>query len=342
MSEDTSERGGRSVGGGSEPKGREAQAELASEDEIDQSFTRRQTVAAALGVGLLGAGSGCTINIGTGNNPTPTPTRDNSGTATPGQTTTETSGTATPEETTTETSGTETPEETTTETPTEPEVDPSDASLVMHHPLDGDYNDVKNDVDGNPAERGMSFVDDSQRGAVLSLDGAGQGASGGHYTYDGEDLDPYVDTGSAVSLGLWVKPSGLSGWQIFAQSPGLIIDIRGGNLRSREWRNGRNIFMTKVEASAVLSPREWAYIVGTVTPGAQAHLYVNGEHVASASAPNNAGFPSEFRDLRAIGYVGNDVDGGSDSHYVGIVDDVRYYEGELSGDSVQDIYERKN
>lgn len=209
-----------------------------------------------------------------------------------------------------------------------------DATLVMHHPLDGDYTDAENDVDGNPAERGMSFVDDSQRGTVLSVDGAGQGASGGHYTYDGADLDPYVDTGSAISLGLRVKPSGLGGWQVLAQAPGMVIDIRNDNLRFREWRNGRNIFMADAEASAVLSQENWAYIVGTLTPGSQAHLYIDNERIDSSPAPSNAGFPSDFRDVRAIGYVGGDVDGSFDSHYVGLIDDVRYYEGTLYADSV--------
>ena len=133
------------------------------------------------------------------------------------------------------------------------------------------------------------------------------------------------------SFTVWVKPAaiGSKGYVVALRSASdgdVALSVRDdGRVRFRVAENSG----TAAFSSTVLSAGSWYHLAGT-WDGSRLAVYVDGVEEASNT---QSGEPGNGNGIR----LGNnpDVDG---SHFNGVMDDVRFYDRELSPTEVQSIY----
>lgn len=234
------------------------------------------------------------------------------------------------------------PEEDTETQENEQESALDQATPVFHHPLSGDFSDEVNDVSGEPAESGVAFVEEDGK-SVLELEGDGAGDSGGYYDIQYEEAAQYIREGDPVSISVWVKPENNQQWEGIFNGGGLTIDTRNGSVRC-SWYNpskGEQEFLMQAEATEYLPNGEWTHVVATLTPSEQAQFYINGEQVDSDDVDDDAGFRNKGNDVLRVGFHPTASDGAADNHFGGRIDDLRFYNGVLTSDAIQTLFEAR-
>lgn len=215
--------------------------------------------------------------------------------------------------------------------------------LVVRHALDGSYADSTNDVDGRPAASGLAFVDD-QRGTVLDFRGRGAGSKAGYYDLPYDALDRHFDVGDPVTTAFWLAPAALDDWYATFSGTGVAVGLRGGDLRlSRFNTQTRSTdYGTSVPADSVLDAGSWTHLVGTVEPGAEARLFVDGTGVATTGVDADQGYqPKQPSDIDAarVGFPPSGDDGAYDAHLDGRLDDLRLYRGSVDEAGAEALYD---
>jgi hypothetical protein len=214
----------------------------------------------------------------------------------------------------------------------------SSVTLAFRHELNGDFSDSANSITGEPASDGYEFVED-RNGTVLELSGSGMSTSGGYYSIPQDAVAEYFSTGDPFTIAQWVKPENNEEWEMIHSAPSAAINTRFGNIRMNDFDNGSNQYVADADVAEYLPNNEWSHVVGTVEPGESADLYVDGELVGTDSADEDRGFRTNEGQTHAVGYHGDDVDGGFDSHFTGRIDDVRFYNGAMDAEQVQTLYQ---
>ena len=105
----------------------------------------------------------------------------------------------------------------------------------------------------------------------------------------------------------------------------------------------------------VLTPGKMQHIVATIDKNSYPHIYIDGKEIELTVAWHNEGgaceLPSVTRDLCYIGkpndeWMGFDDDGGTHDHkdnnlFVGVMDEVKFFEDTLSLNEIKSIYENE-
>lgn len=210
----------------------------------------------------------------------------------------------------------------------------SDATTVLAHDYDGDLTDSVNSVDGIAAESGLRFSRASGRSA-LELAGDGASDDGGYYDIPDAALSEHLAPGASFSVTLWVRPDQLEGWEMILNGDGLIIDLRGGELRIRWYQSGRSVYRRAVPAGEYLTSGEWSHIGAVVDAGREVRGFVDGTALAPTPVPDGFGFrPGAKSDALRLGFHPNADDGAFDSHYNGAVDTLRIDRGTLDEQTI--------
>jgi len=180
---------------------------------------------------------------------------------------------------------------------------------------------------------------------VLELAGDGAGDDGGYYDVPYSALSRHLSTGDPFTTALRIKPRKLDGWDIFLSGVGAALDVRRGDLRLR-WYDpevSEQRFSVGVDATEHLSAGTWSHLVGTVDPGNESRLYVDGTQVGATSVSEAAGFNEkglDSVDAARVGFVPSGDDGAFDSHFGGRVVRVELYGGTVGTEGAQSLYAR--
>lgn len=241
--------------------------------------------------------------------------------------------------------GTEQATESETETETETASDGALSGLeaVFRHALDGSFDDAANDVDGQPADGGLAFVD-GDRGTALSFDGRGTRSDAGYYDLPYDALERHLDVGDPITAAFWMQPAALDDWYATFAGTGVTVSLRRGNLRISRFntQTRRNDYEASVSAPRVLDAGRYQHVIATVEPGVAARLFVDGSEVAATGVDADQGYqPKQASgiDVARVGFVPSGDDGGYDAHYEGQLDDVRFYRGSVDADGAQALHD---
>jgi hypothetical protein len=213
---------------------------------------------------------------------------------------------------------------------------------VFRHTLAGDFTDSVNDIDGEPAPSGTQFVGD-RSGTVLELAGDGAGDDEGYYDIPYTALTTHLSTGDPLTMALWIKPREINDWDIFFAGVGATLDVRRGDLRLR-WYDpeiNEQRYSASVSATQHVSAETWSHLIGTVDPGNEARLYVDGAQVGATSVSEAAGFNKkgiDAVDAARVGFVPSSDDGAFDSHFGGRVAHVELHNGTVDTEGAQLLY----
>lgn len=219
---------------------------------------------------------------------------------------------------------------------------PESLTPVLRHTLDSDFTDSVNDIDGEPASSGTQFVGD-RGGTVLELAGDGAGDDEGYYDIPYSALTTHLSTSDPLTIALWIKPRKLDDWDVFIAGVGAALDIRRGDLRLR-WYDpeiNEQRYSVSVGATEHLSAETWSHLIGTVDPGNEARLYVDGTEVGATSVSEAAGFNQkglDSVDAARVGFVPSSDDGAFDSHFGGRVARVELHNGTVGAEGAALLY----
>jgi hypothetical protein len=254
------------------------------------------------------------------------------------------SATDAPADTDTATEGGDgTEQETDAETTTGSDGTLSGLEPVFRHPLDGSFEDAANDVDGQPTDGGLAFVD-GDRGTALAFDGRGTRSAAGYYDLPYDALERHLDVGDPITAAFWMRPAALDDWYATFVGTGVTVSLRGGNLRISRFNTQTrgNDYEASVSAARVLTAGRYQHVIATVDPGAAARLFVDGTEVAATGVDPDQGYqPKAPRSITAarVGFVPSGDDGGYDAHYEGHLDDLRFYRGSVDADGARTLYD---
>lgn len=159
------------------------------------------------------------------------------------------------------------------------------------------------------------------------------GISGGALSFNG--INDYIDLGNAsslqssmISLSAWFKTTAASGKIIRKRLYGYCLEmISNGKIAFWIYNDAATKFL--VTSPNDYNDDQWHHVVG-VYDGSAVTLYIDGLQVASA----NAG--TIFYGAGGIA-IGRDGDYGG-AYFKGLVDDVRFYNKDLSAQEVLDLY----
>lgn len=224
-------------------------------------------------------------------------------------------------------------------TASEQTASPVSLSPVFHHTLDGDFSDAATSIEGRPAASGVEFVPD-RGGTVLKLAGNGAGDTSGFYDVLYSDMTEYVSVGDPLTTALWVKPTNNTGWEQIVNGAGSTIDIRDNTIRFR-WYNpstGQQEFLIEMNVGVYAPNNQWTHIAGTITPGQEARLFIDGAQVGATAVGPDQGFRIANSASLRVGFHRNADTGLSDSHFNGRIDDVRFFKGAMDADQIEDLY----
>jgi hypothetical protein len=217
--------------------------------------------------------------------------------------------------------------------------DETDLKPVFRHKLDGSYADeTQHGISGEPADENIEFTTDGTRGTVLSL--SGRGTSGGYYDIPYDQLSKSITEGDPVTISVWLRPDAIDQWYTVVAGLGGAIVLRDGELRIQRYnRETRSVeYRVAVPAADYLTPNNWSHIVGTVDPGNEARLYVDGAFVAAEPIGSEQGYtPRSGLDHARVGWVPSSDDGAYDAHVSGRLSDVQFYTGSADADDVQQL-----
>ena len=196
-------------------------------------------------------------------------------------------------------------------------VDPGTANLVSSYHLDGDFSDSTGNHNGT-AMGTPQFISDPTRGQVLSLDGASSAADIPHSA----DLNP-----DAFTASLWVNadPTGTGHRSPLTSrddgpARGYIIYAEPGN--TWQFWIGTGAGWSSVQGPGV-GLGEWTHLAVSYADELS-RLYVNGILAGESTSPISLNGQQPLR----LG--GGATEGPGDFFFVGMIDEVRIYNSELS------------
>jgi len=197
----------------------------------------------------------------------------------------------------------------------------------------------------NPAQSGDSTAyDGTVNGATYQSSGGvtdiNAGANSGGYQFDGSndhiDLPSFTGSYSEFSMGYWIRPD--------VQSTDIIMD---------HFESGQDYFRTRINGDGTVrwnlndstgpgpgfdstgsySVGNWNHIMGTYSSTNGVELYIDGVSVATDSSTSGTYNPSGQNRLGAF------TDNAGIEDYDGNLDDVRWYDVELTSTQINQIYQ---
>ena len=232
------------------------------------------------------------------------------------------------------------PQSVTAQTSTDDDLTKNQLESVLHHDLNDSFTDkTGNGIIGEPGDQNVDFVEDETREIVLEL--SGRGSTGGFYDIPYESLTQSINDGDPVTVALWIKPEQLDSWHTIIAGLGVDINIRNGNLRLQRYdRETREVaYRAAIEVTEHLTTNEWHHIVGTVEPGNEARLFVDGELVATEEVSEGEGYTQRSGlDQARVGWVTSGNPGAYDGRFDGRIDDLRVYKGSVEMNDVEQLY----
>ena len=201
------------------------------------------------------------------------------------------------------------------------------ARLVAHYEFEGNANDSSGHGLNGILMGGVSFVTDSERGSVLSLDGFGDYMDCGN--------DSWFDITSSITLACWIKvdsynkawqaiiTKGDSAWRLQRNetSRGIEFACTGINVPGTTWGN--------VLGSTNVNDSKWHHVAG-VYDGSRISLYIDGVLEYS-----EAGSGSINTNNYAV-MIGENADQRG-REWDGQIDDVRIYNNALSEAEIAEL-----
>lgn len=216
----------------------------------------------------------------------------------------------------------------------------TDLELIFQHTVNESYSDqTGNGVTGDPADENIGFTTDGDRDTVAAL--SGRGSSGGYYDIPYELLTDLIARGDPVAVAFWMKPERLDRWYSVINGFGAGVVLRDSELRLQRYNRetGGTDFRAAVAATDYLTANEWTHIVGTVEPGTEARLFVDGELAAVETVDEDQGYTEKSGLEQArVGWVPSSNDGAYDAHFTGAIDDVRLYKNGVDATTAQQLY----
>ncbi len=204
------------------------------------------------------------------------------------------------------------------------------AGLAASWSFDNDTAEDVKDVSGNGHD-GVGFeteIVEGKYGNAMSFNGTTSQVEVPH--------DEILNFADGVTVEAWVKPSSYNELSAVAQKWGddtgrrqYLLCFVGAKVRF--YISGSGGTWPSAESVAAVETDEWTHIAGTYD-GNAIKVYINGE--LDAEIANNEGlFGSDVPVW--IGGYGPNADFGSNRHFPGVIDEVRFWNGALSEGEIQ-------
>lgn len=205
------------------------------------------------------------------------------------------------------------------------------ANLEASWSFDNDTPQNVADVSGNGHDGvGVATeIVDGKYGKAMLFDG-----STSQVEIPSDDALNFVD---GVTVEAWVNPSGFNDLSAVAQKWGddtgrrqYLLCFVGSNVRF--YISGSGDTWPSAASVGTVEIGEWAHIAGTYD-GEAIRVYINGE-LDGETANNEGLFASDLPVW--IGGYGPDDEFGSNRHFPGVIDEVRFWDGALTQDEIQE------
>ncbi|MBD3388147.1 MAG: hypothetical protein GF414_04325, partial [Candidatus Altiarchaeales archaeon] len=222
-------------------------------------------------------------------------------------------------------------------------VNTTDANLVAYYPMD---DGTATDMSGNGNDGTLQGSTPPAPAQIAEITEPGAGLippSNRHMSFDGDDYIKIPDNDSfntsELAIGAWVKweggPLGDNYAIVSGYSGGGTYDHYG----LRMGPGGKAVFYyddgsawDQVVGTSKINDGNWHYIMGTLTPGVEAKVYVDGvlENTDMTSIPDT------FEPSNNM-YIGRDGEAAAESNWKGAIDEVAILRQILTDTQVADI-----
>jgi len=206
----------------------------------------------------------------------------------------------------------------------------ADPNLVAAWSLDEGAGDVAEDVTGNGHDgelENCTWVN-GKFGAALEFDGTTSRVVIPH--------DDHLNIEDEVTVEAWINPSGFNDLSAIAQKWGdttnrrqYLLCLVGSNVRF--YISGSGDTWPAAASTGTVPTGDWTHLAGTYD-GENIKVFINGE--PDGETANNEGLFGSDIDAWIGGY-GPDGEFGDNRHFIGIIDEVRFWNKALTQDEIQ-------